>query len=56
MNREKLAVHADLSMTTVRNYELGITAPSIESIRRIARATGVDVLWLIDGDREEVAS
>ena len=57
MNRVKLAAEADIALNTVRNYEDGITSPSIENLRRIAQALGVDVLWLIDGDRatEEVA-
>lgn len=51
MKRVRLAADADLALNTVRNYEDGITAPSIENLRRIAAALGVDVLWLIDGDR-----
>jgi len=56
MKRVKLAAEADITPNTVRNYEEGLTDPSIQILRRIADALDVDVLWLIDGRvGEEVA-
>lgn len=51
MKRIQLAVAADVTSNTIRNYEEGFTRPSIENLRRIAAALDVDVLWLIEGDR-----
>lgn len=51
LKRVHLAAETDLAVNTIRNYEEGHTAPSIENLRLIADATNVDVLWLIDGDR-----
>lgn len=50
MKRLHLAAASDLSLGTIRNYEEHLTSPSIETLRRIAQATNVDLLWLIDGD------
>jgi transcriptional regulator with XRE-family HTH domain len=51
MKQVKLAATTDLALNTIRNYELNLTAQSIENLRLIADALDVDVLWLIDGDR-----
>jgi transcriptional regulator with XRE-family HTH domain len=55
--RVDLAGKTGLASNTIRNYEQGLTRPSIENLRLIADATAVGILWLIDGDRvgEEVA-
>lgn len=51
-----LASRASLSLGTIRNYELGITQPTLDGIYAVAAALDVDVLWLLEGDAaEEVA-
>lgn len=55
MRRVELAAKTGLAANTIRNYEEGITPPSLENLRLIAEAIGVDRIWLIDGDRMEVA-
>ncbi len=49
MKRVKLAAATDLTPNTIRNYEEGLTTPQIENLRRIAGATGVELMWLIEG-------
>jgi transcriptional regulator with XRE-family HTH domain len=51
MRQVQLAAATGLALNTIRNYELNLTAQSIENLRLIADALDVDVLWLIDGDR-----
>lgn len=51
MRQVQLAADTGLALNTIRNYELNLTAQSIENLRLIADALDVDVLWLIDGDR-----
>jgi transcriptional regulator with XRE-family HTH domain len=55
--RVKLAAEADITPNTVRNYEDGYTNPNdLNTLRKIADALGVDLMWLIEGRvGEEVA-
>lgn len=55
MRRVDLAARTGLASNTIRNYEEELTDHSIPNLRAIADALEVDVLWLIDGDRAEVA-
>ena len=58
MKQVDLASASGLSLGTIRNYEGSRTTPArLENLRKIAHATNVDLLWLVDGDRigEEVA-
>lgn len=57
MKQVELAAETNLSLGTIRNYEGGKTDPSsVKHLQRIARVTGVDLLWLIEGEREGAAA
>lgn len=49
LTRLKLAAATDLTPNTIRNYEEDLTSPQIDSLRRIAEVTGVQLMWLIEG-------
>jgi transcriptional regulator with XRE-family HTH domain len=56
MRPENLAVELGISYNTVRNWEMGRTTPTIGFASRLATALNVELLWLIEGDREEVVA
>lgn len=56
MKRQTLATRADIATNTIRNYEEGITFPSVVPLYQIARVLDVEMAWLIDGDLEEVVT
>ena len=49
LKRDQLAVAAGLTSNTIRNYEEGLTFPSLDPLYRISRVLEVDIRWLIDG-------
>lgn len=55
LKRIQLAVAADVTSNTIRNYEEGLTGASLEPLIRIAKALDVDLMWLVEGDKEAVA-
>jgi len=50
LDQAELAELADMSRTSIVNYELGYRVPRRLYLRAIADATGVDLRWLETGD------
>jgi transcriptional regulator with XRE-family HTH domain len=50
LDQAELAERADISRTSVVNYELGYRTPRRLYLRAIAAATGVDLHWLETGE------
>lgn len=55
LKQVQLAAQLDVTQATVANYERGYTSPSLGKVSELARITGVDLGWLIDGDEEATA-
>jgi transcriptional regulator with XRE-family HTH domain len=56
LKQTELAVKLDVTQATIANYERGNTQPpSMRRFRSLADALGVDLIWLLEGDKEEVA-
>ena len=49
----KFAEHCGVQDSTMRGYLLGKYEPTIENLKKIARACNVTVGWLADGEGEE---
>lgn len=48
LTQEQLAELADLGRNTVSNIERGESSPSIETLEKLSKAFGMDVLEFID--------
>lgn len=46
----QLAVKADLSGNSIFGYEWGVRLPSLETLRRLAKALGCRVVDLLEGE------
>ncbi len=55
LEQGELAQRADMSRTSVVNYELGYRTPRRLFLRAIADATGVDLHWLETGEAPDNA-
>jgi transcriptional regulator with XRE-family HTH domain len=56
LKQTELAVKIDVTQATIANYERGKTVPpSLRRLRSLSDALGVDLLWLLEGEKEEVA-
>ena len=54
LEQSELAERAEISRTSVVNYELGYRTPRRLYLRAIAEATGVDLHWLETGEAPSV--
>lgn len=54
LEQAELAAKADMSRTSVVNYELGYRTPRRLYLRSIAEATGVDLHWLETGEAPSI--
>jgi transcriptional regulator with XRE-family HTH domain len=50
ITQTELAAKLGVAQTTISAWELGVSEPSIARLRQIARALGVKVADLIDGE------
>ena len=48
LSQEQLAELADLNRNTIGNIERGIASPTVETLEKLSKAVGVNVLDLMD--------
>lgn len=48
LSQEQLAELADLNRNTIGNIERGIASPTVETLEKLSKAFGVNVLDLMD--------